>query len=139
MFHTVGQCFSMISCSVHVPFSQIVLRLKNMADLDLSKSLSQTNFGNPGLIKDLLTSPINRVEQQDSTISYLKSENDHVLSENSVIKDRVLKLERYSSVMFNFSWTTNRRRPVSWCFGYYTKCAQSEYQPGRFSGLPLPS
>ena len=62
MFHTGGQCFSVISRSFHVPFSQIVLRLKNMADLDLSKSLSQTNFGNPGQIKDLLTSPTNRID-----------------------------------------------------------------------------
>ena len=87
----------MISCSFHVSFSQIVLRLKNMADLDLSKSLSQTNFGNPDQIKDLMTALINRTEQQDKAINYLKSENDHLLSENSLFKDRVLKLERYSS------------------------------------------
>ena len=68
-----------------------------MADLDLSKSLSQTNFVNPDQIKDLMTALINRIEQQVNTISYLKSENDHLLSENSLIKDGVLKLERYSS------------------------------------------
>ena len=68
-----------------------------MADLDLSKSLSQTNFGNPDQIKDLMTAFINHIEQQVYTISYLNSENDHLLSENSLIKDRVLKLERYSS------------------------------------------
>ena len=92
-----GQCFSVISCSFHVSLSQIVLRLRNMADLDLSKSLSQTNFENPDRIKDLMTALINRIDQQDNTISYLKSENDHLLSENSLIKDKVLKLERYSS------------------------------------------
>ena len=71
-----------------------------MEDLDLSKSLSQTNFGNPDQIKDLMTAFVNRIEQQDNTISYLKSENEHLLSENSLIKDRVLKLERYSSKLY---------------------------------------
>ena len=71
-----------------------------MASSDLSKSLSQINFGNPDQIKDLFTSLINRIEQQDNTISYLKSENDHLLSENSLIKDRVLKLKRFSSKLF---------------------------------------
>ena len=68
-----------------------------MADLYFWKSLSQTNFGNPDQVEDLLTSLINRIEQQNHTISYLNSENDHLLSENSLIKDKVLKLERYSS------------------------------------------
>ena len=44
-----------------------------------------------------MASLINRIEQQDNTISYLKSENDQLLSENSLVKDKVLKLERYSS------------------------------------------
>ena len=47
-----------------------------MVDLDFSKLLSQTNFGNPDQIKDLMTAHINRIEQQDNPISYLKPEND---------------------------------------------------------------
>ena len=72
-------------------------QIKDILTSLINLDLSQTNFRNPNQIKDILTSIINRIEQQDNIISYLKSENDHWLSENSLIKDKVLKLERYSS------------------------------------------